>query len=198
MTQTAAGRASALEEARLTAATAAARAERRNRPKHLLLLALTLLMFSALLLGWSALARSRASKAYRNQRASAEAIVTQTDVLRRLMQESTDAAGASRPREGESIHNRLSRFQELGAQAGLKNLTAPQAKGADRATANGWVQRWLTYNVKDESLDSLMAWMRLAIEDIHGLEVKSVRLVPEANQWSLNVTFSRNERATGA
>ncbi|MCC6677959.1 MAG: hypothetical protein IT436_12515 [Phycisphaerales bacterium] len=195
MTQAAASRATFLEESRLSAAAAAARAERRNRPRHLLLLSLALLVISAALLGWALLSRARAAAAFKAEQDRAQQIVTKTDQLR-LLQAEADSVGAA-PREGESIHNRLSRFQELGAQAGLKNPpSVPQSKTADRTAVGGFVQRRLTYVVRDESLDNLLAWMRSAIEDIHGLEIQSVRVIPEANQWSLNVTFSRSERAS--
>lgn len=197
MTQAAASRATMLEETRLSAAAAAARAERRNRPRHLLLLAIALLVFAAALLGWSMLSRSAAAAAFKTEQERAQQIVTKIDQLQAI-QDEADSAGAT-PREGESIHNRLSRFQELGEQAGLKNPpSVPQGKNSDRTAVGGFVQRRLTYAVRDESLDNLLAWMRMAVEDIHGLEVQSVRLTPEANQWSLNVVFSRAERASTA
>lgn len=197
MTQAAASRATLLEETRLGAAAAAARAERRNRPRHLLLLAAALLVFSAALLAWGLFGRARAARAFTNEQTRAQQIVTLTDELRQL-QAQADASGSGFS-EGESIHNRLSRFQELGAQAGLKNPpSVPQAKTADRASVGGVIQRRLTYSVRDESLQNLLAWMRTAIEDIHGLEIQSVRLTPEANQWLLNVVFSRSERASAS
>lgn len=195
MTQAAASRASFIEEARFSTAAAAARAERRNRPRHLLLLAVALLVFCTGLLAWSGIARARAASAFAEARDRAQQIVTKVDELR-FLQAEADSAGAAAT-EGESIHNRLSRFQELGEQARLKNPpSVPQAKTADRTSSGGYTQRRLTYVVRDESLDNLLAWMRLAIEDIHGLEIQSVRLIPEANLWSLNVVFSRAERVS--
>lgn len=195
MTQAAATRAAFLEETRFNTASAASRAERRNRPRHLLLLSIALLTFAAALLGWGLLSRARAAATFRKEQVRAGQVVTKTDELRALRAES-ELTGAGL-REGDSIHNSLSRFQDLGAQAGLKNPpSVPQAKTADRTAQGGYLQRRLTYAVRDESLDNLLNWMRMAIEDIHGLEIQSIRLTPEANLWSLNVVFSRSERAT--
>jgi hypothetical protein len=36
--------------------------------------------------------------------------------------------------------------------------------------------------------------VEIATRDVPGLEVYSVRIRPETNQWDLNVTFSRWER----
>lgn len=196
MTQVAAARLSAMEETRLEASTAAGRAERRNRPKHLLLLAFALLVFAAGLLGWSVLARARAAATLREERALAEKVRDITAQFNELKTDS-EQSSTSRPKFGESIFNRPSRFQELAASAGLKNTGfVPQRKTADPAV-NGVQRRRLEFELKDESLDALLNWMKMAVEDIPGLEVFSVRLRPEANQWALNVEFSRWERTTG-
>jgi hypothetical protein len=197
MTQMAA-RVSSIDETRLAAATAAARTERRNRPIHVLMFAVVLLVLAAGLLGWSVLQKVRAAKAYRSQRDQTAEIVNKAGMLRTLM---AQAEAQSTPGSGEdkSIHGRLDDFQKWWTDVGLANpQPLPSSTPSDARATNGRVQRRVVYtNIKSDSLEKLMAWMKTAVENIHGLEVRDIRLIPEANQWSLNVTFSRSERQDG-
>ena len=62
----------------------------------------------------------------------------------------------------------------------------------------GWNQVRYSYNIKDESLDSLLRWAQFVQDDVPSLEVYSVTLRPEATEWSLTIVFSRWEKPEGS
>lgn len=197
MTQIAA-RATSIEETRLEAATAAARTERRNRPSHVLMFGVVLLIVAAAALGWSVLGKARAAAAYQRELDHAGRIVNKSEVLRTLM---TQAEAQNVPGAGEdkTIHSRLNDFKTWWTDAGLAEpVPVPSSTPSDTRAVGGRLQRRISYtNLKSDSLEKLMTWMKTAVENIHGLEVRDIRITPEASQWSLNVTFSRSERPGG-
>ena len=48
--------------------------------------------------------------------------------------------------------------------------------------------------MRSADLEAMLHWVELAIENVEGLEVSRVELVPEARQWKLVVAFSRWEK----
>lgn len=106
---------------------------------------------------------------------------------------------AAQTREGGvgiQIEGIRSRILAAGTEAGLKNpipLPRPeQSRGGVDA-----VQQRLAYDVRDESLDAITRWIEIALRGTSGLEVYSISIKPEANQWNCKVTFSRWEWAKG-
>ncbi|MDI1289384.1 MAG: hypothetical protein PSX37_05460 [bacterium] len=171
----------------------ALRFERRSRPRHLVALA-GLLVLVAGGVAWSSsrsLAAANKTLAYQ-QKVAAEV----TEAAGKLNQlRAANAADGSR--ENEAVPQLRSRIAQAAADAGLKNPNVlPSAERPEiRRPGLNSIQRKFSYDVRDESLGALLKWMELATRDVPDLEVYSIKLQPEAQQWHLVVTFSRWERA---
>jgi len=171
----------------------ALRSERQSRPTHLIVLAGLLVAVAAVTTWTSSASLAKAERSLNFQRKMASEIVDASSKLTQLRQTSvTEGSG-----ENEAIPQLRSRVAQAAAEAGLKNPNIlPSTERADpRRPGLNSIQRKFTYDVRDESLASLVKWVELAIRDVPDLEVYSVKLLPEAQQWHLLVTFSRWERA---
>jgi len=184
----------AAEEARFALAAEGARAERRNRPRHLVLMAGVLLSIAIayLMTSWSAAgaARERAASA----RSTAQDALLTAARLQRVMQAE---AGDGGPQASEPASLVLSSVELAGTKAGLANPVPPPATQIPLKPQGLGTQqlRW-SYAVSDASLTALLAWVEGAAADVPGLEVHALTLTPEPqnNRWGLKVTFARWER----
>jgi len=184
----------AAEDARFALAAEGARAERRNRPRHLVLMAGLLLSIAIafLMTSWSAAAAARERAA--SARSTAEDALLTAARLQRVMQ--ADAGGGG-PRASEPASLVLSSVELAGTKAGLRNpVPPPPPPATSRRQGLGTEQLRWTYAVNDESLPALLAWVEQAAADVPGLEVHALTLTPEPqnNRWGLKVTFARWER----
>jgi hypothetical protein len=182
------------QEAAMTLAASAARAQRRNRPAWLVLLGVIVLLSGAAFAwsGWSAHGEQRA----RARRAKAEADRVLAAAAKLKAMDDAEASGDG-PRVVET-GNVLSRIEAAGSRVGLSK---PVGVGTRNVTARRELklnQVRISYNVKDESLGALLAWAEEAVRDVPGLEVYSLNVRPEASEWSVNIVFSRWERMEGS
>lgn len=156
----------------------------RNRPLHWLMLALVLFAagFVMLLLGASAKGSAQARlKAERRQSLEIQALVDQLVELQ--------ARGGERVRH-EPV-SALRRFEEIKGRTGLKSSVATSENTVTLANA---IKRTYIFNLREDSLEVLMRWVRESMEHIPGLELSGIELKPEPNQWSAKVTLVRWER----
>jgi hypothetical protein len=175
----------------------AARTERANQPRHLVVMALLVLAGSLAYLGvaWSGYAGARKRLAAQ-QRLTGD-VVESASRYRALV---AAGAGAEGARGAETSDTILSTIQGVGERAGLKNRIGvptssrrePRANSAATSTQMKW-----TYTVKDPSLSALLNFAALAVGEVPGLEVYSAKVRPEAQGWELVVVFSRWERDAG-
>ncbi len=179
----------AREQARQDVAVAAARQARRNTPTHLIVLALLLLgiaLICTLVAGASRAAAQERLDAQKRQSARVAELVARLNQF-------NEAERTGVQRWGQPAERVQSKIQQAAVQAGVKAAIPPV--NPTRSSPIGNAQRiQFKYDIRDESLNSLLKWVELATRDVPGLEVYSVRIRPEANQWDLNVTFSRWER----
>lgn len=178
---------------RLELAMHAARAERRSRPVHLLVLAALVLVAAAVYLALSYASLGRASASLAAVRASGTEAVTLAHRLAALKALET---GASGPRAFERMENLRTEIERRARDAGFKNTgpMTPRSINESPAGVRGAMMRRLEYNVRAETLPVLMDWMQRCVREINGLEVYALTLIPETDGWSLKVTFSRWER----
>lgn len=175
----------------------AARAERGNQPRHLMVIALAMVVVALiyLLVGWRA--QASAEESLRAEKRNAQTVQSALGTLRALQ-----AAGSgSGPKANESSASILSQFQRAGSDAGLKNPVTLPKTGSGRATqtsSNKDVAKvtWV-YTLKDPSLAALWEFMKRATDSVGGLEVCSVSLKPVGVDWELTVEFCRWERVEG-
>jgi hypothetical protein len=185
---------SAIDELRQDLTTAAASSQRRNTPRFLVLLALLGLVLCT---GWAWHCRSLAKAAARDAdlaKLKAKEITLAVAKLRGLIE--AEAAGPG-VRASQPMSQLLSVIEAAGARAGLKKQLPVGGRVPQPRTAEGWQQVRVSYALRDESLEAVMKWIDLAQEEIEGLAVSAMKIHPEANEWNVNVTFSRWEKAEG-
>jgi len=176
----------------------AARHERTNRPRHLLVMSALLLVVAIafVYIEWSK--RSAAFERLQLQRDQANLIVETASKLKAL---EAKAAAEGRPKWGAPITEIRSKIQQAATVAGLRSastlLPTEQTDQLDRKL--GVQRKKLTYReVRDESLENLLRWVQSTAAEIPGLEVYSIEIhQPEINQWKITVVFSRWERVGG-
>lgn len=174
----------------------AARHERANRPRHLVVLSSLLLLVAigAVAYAWSE--RSAAFEQLSVQRGLADQIVELANKLKAL---EAKAAAEGRPKWGAPITEIRSKIQQAATVAGLKTASTllPQEQTDQVDRKLGVQRKKLTYReVRDESLENLLHWVQSTAAEIPGLEVYSLEIhQPEPNQWKITVVFSRWERS---
>jgi type II secretory pathway component PulM len=184
-----------LREVRERLAVTAAMSERRNSPRHLLFLALFLLLVSIVVLFWSMRSRQSAG-------AGLDAATAEAARVRQLVAEygTLKAAGAdtTKSRLNEPLTSFYSRIEAAATRAGVKDrIPSARPQGDTRDARTGAVQKRIRYErVQDPDLSALVRWMQYACEDVAGLEVYSLKVQPLVGtpNWQVEVTFSRWER----
>ena len=183
------------DDLRQSLAGLAAGAEQRNRPRAFVLLA-TLVLLAGVGYAWSGLiqrssSRHDASAAQRNSEVTLKAAAE----LKALI----DAQGRGAVTVVEPTSQLLSRIEAAGPRARLKKPIPVGTKSVTPARDRTWNLVKVTYsNIKDQSLESILAWIRLSTELVPGMDVSVLTVRPEATEWSVSVTFSRYERTEGS
>jgi hypothetical protein len=98
-------------------------------------------------------------------------------------------------RVGSPTEFRVSRMEELATRAGMTNRPNAPASPEDKSRPGIMLHRHVYSGVQDPSLAALVEWVRLATEEVAGLEVESLKVRPEPAGWRMDVTFRRWERA---
>lgn len=186
------------EDRRLELTALAARTERANQPRHFVLLALLACAAAllALVISWNSY---RAASARLTQERTTAEEITQTAARLRTLREQA-AANTSGPAISEGGHLILTRIEQASSDAHLeKRTSAPLRTRPDvKDQASNAVRKTWEYEVRDKNLNAIVQWMTLATEKVPGLEVNSVTLRPEAQQWFCRVVFTRWERTEGS
>jgi hypothetical protein len=186
----AASHAARLEDLRSTLAAQASRAEQRNRPRALLLIACIVLVVGAWVAwsGYSASAQA-AERAGAAQRYS-DSVLKAAGKLQSL-QASGDVQAS------EPMSQLFSRIEALGGVSGLKSRVPIGASQTRPERALGWNQVKTTYTIRDPELSAVLRWVDAVVAEIPGMEVHSITVRPETTDWSVTVVFSRWEKAEG-
>jgi hypothetical protein len=179
------------DEARFELAMAAAGRARRNRPTALVVAGAAALALAAVLTIWGVSARATAWAALKREQGASASL----DLLRaewERLDEAQREGGDSQA--GRVIRDLQAQMESLATRAGMKAI--PNHPRIPTPSLRGGVQVYEYHysEVRDPELKALVEWMRLATTEIPGLEVYSVILTPEANNWKLDVTFRRWQR----
>lgn len=175
------------EEDRYELAAAANAAERSNRPLALLVFAIVLVGASFLFMLFSMGSRAAASTDVANQRlrlSEVQRYAAQIESLRARADEGGPGAGAT------PIPNILSSFRQYGLEAGID----PGLPDESREVQPGMQRLEYAFDIKSPDLAPALRFIRLAQDRIPGLETRQIRVRPLANDWHVEVTFSRWER----
>lgn len=178
------------EDERYDGALAATGAERRNRPRHLVVLGVLALVVALLALGWAWTSRASAREALGSRRrelAQIRSLGAELTALRAQRTFRSDEEDLFR-----TPTDMLSRLKDLAAEAGLES--SPPVPVEREVNLQAGSRREWPYSVTDASLDALLGWVRLAGERIPGTFAQTIELRPAGSRWRLDVTFARYER----
>ncbi len=169
---------------------AALLAERRNRPRHLVIFGLFALIASVIAVVWGLSVHSGAQDEAARERG----------YVFRLKQLGADFESLSgqkqQPVSGppwEPVSNMQTRLEGLATSTGLAKPSLPREQRNKVQT--GVESLRLTYRIRSEDPRLVFSWIRQALGEIEGLELYSLRVQPEATTWSFDITFSRWERS---
>ena len=161
--------------------------ERRNRPKHLLVLGVLALCvaFIALVGAWY----TRAGAARELERRESRLVE-----LAELTSEWLALNQTEESESGDEGRIPQSRVRELATQAGM-SAVPPLAQPRIDPYQNARRERY-RYNVRDVSLASLMSWVDLMLGEFRGVWVHEIEVKPSGNEWQLLVVFARWEQSS--
>ncbi len=189
-------RASLDADLRFERAAAAASAERRNRPRSLIVVAGAALAVACGALGLAGLRWNAA-------RAAMTRAEREVKVVRELGEEyvALRARAERRPsgeEPGEPIPNLLSRMEALGVSAGLERpLRLPRTSTTQRANGTQTVR--YPYTIEDVSLENVLRFVETATREFDRMRVAEIKVRPSGTTgWSVDVEFERWERARGS
>lgn len=183
------------DDGRLELSMAAARAERRNRPRLMLILASLILLIAIISVFWSFTARTAAHASLSRANstiANIRGVVDQLEILedKRLDPKYNPDSGME------------TKLQQFAVQVGLAR---PEVSAKDpniSAAIKGFRKRVYSTVINESDPDLLMRWVAEATNgtSFPGLEVESLKLTPgrtlESGKiaWNLDVSFRRWER----
>ncbi len=183
------------EDDRFELAQRASMASRAAKPLMPLALGGLALVVGLIALLWTSMARAEAVRNLGSQQRTLDRVVAI---------EQSFAAIETRKNQGatgvhEPLPDILSRLERAATDVGMAKPAFPQDRADDQ---QGVIDRRLTYTVRDEPLETTLAWIDLAMQRIPGLEVHDIKLVisPSGrggnteNSWIVTVTLARWER----
>jgi len=175
---------------RFQLARAASVAERRNRPKTRLYLALILVIAGGVYAALGYMSLQSGERAF--ERAAENRQRMHAALMEIAALESVPTSGVVQ--DHTPIAAPISRLEEAAKAAGLDSPTPPQTR-TDSA-GPGFVRRLYPYNgVRAETALPLLNWIEKAKEAMPGLEVYSLNLRPTGQRgWTMGVTFARVEK----
>lgn len=195
MSESASGRGSMTRDDRDALAMAAGAAERRNRPRMMIVLGAVVLVVGAGVLGTGLAQVGSADGALSASRSQLRRMKTMEREIVALTEraEETGADDAFR-----RIGDLETRIQGLAELRGMSEPEFLDRREADRNLQPGMQRVELRYRAQDLEFGRVIGWLVDATLDpntrIPGLEVKALRLNPRENVWAVEVTFSRWER----
>lgn len=179
-------------DARFELATAAATAARANRPTMLIVVAAALLAVAMIAAAVSLTGRLAAERRLVSERGRAQELVNLAARLKQL----DEAAAASGGKRAGRISGLPTTLNQLARTAGLRS--DPSLKNLPPYRTGDVVRNKIEYEVRDESLEAVLRWIDQATRQVQGLEVFSLNVKPEGQNWHVKVTFSWWENQSAA
>jgi hypothetical protein len=178
------------DDTRFEMAMAAAGRERRNRPVVLVVLAAGALLLSGVAALAGLVSRAAATGEYQDQLDTA----SRTDALLMQFKQLQQSALTGEERSAhEPIPLIITRMGDAAVRAGLTQPIPQGESATERAGVT--IKEYRYTGIRADSLKPLLEWVRLAVEDVPGLELYQIpSLNPEPNGWTMSVTFRRWER----
>ncbi len=170
-------------------ATAALVAERRNRPRGLVILCGIVAAITVVVLLWSTVSVFRARSAQSDQLG----YLTQTQSLVATLQ-SLRSSGQNNGLEDpfEPLPNLLTTIEDLAVGAGLVKPNLPTRTREGRGSIREVRRKYRQFREND--IAKVLTWIDSVVSDIPGVFIHQLKIDPVENTWIIDVTFSRWER----
>lgn len=164
--------------------------QRLNYPKHLIGVGSILVFASIVILAiaW----QSRAAAIENNELQAYELVAIQQLITDIQTLEAAQANNANAD-QGQPITDILSKFKRFGTQAKLEHDVGLPKNPGKQPQGNVSLMTY-PYDLRDPSLERLLNWVRISIDQIPGLGVSSIDLRPGKKEWTMTVILSRYER----
>lgn len=176
---------------RLDLAAAAARGERANRPRGLVVLATAGFAAALIYLCVSIISKQSADARLASQQ-EAKARVSELAVRLRALEQRAAQPGGDRFEPYPQI---LTRIQGLATEVGVTGRVPNPTERLESLRQGDLIRKRFTVNgATNPELQPLLDWVARAKAVIPGLEVTSVKIKPLPNDWAVDVVFSRWER----
>ncbi len=178
------------DDACFVVAGAASASARRNHPTWMFFVAVFVLVLCA---GWMVIGLVGVSSADERLREQESQLNVVREVSANLAAIRRSASDPARRQAGEPLANILQRIDLAGES---NQLDLPIARESSNEVA-GTIERQYIYSISDDSLSSLLGWVKDATATVPGLEVHRISLNPRGDRaWQLDITFVRYERAS--
>jgi hypothetical protein len=177
---------------RFDLAMSASAREQRNRPRlwvvgSLVVLAVCSAVFLSAHGSRAAAARELGRETFQTRR-TAELI----GELRRLE--------AQRERPGQRAYATdltfVTNLQQAMRGTGIVNPSAPDRRDGAQVSDGVMIRHYSFQRLRAPSVETLLGAVRTIMDRFPGLEVESIKLEPQAREWTMNVTFRRLETTT--
>lgn len=183
------------DDSRLELAMAASRAERRNRPRALAVLAVLVLAGAVAHLLWTMAVRG--TQTARLSRASSQMASIQGVVSQLKSAQTTRADPKYNP-----ANDMVGRLQRFADQVGLPRPQVQEKDPTTTAGVKGFIKKVYSTVINDADPALLLEWVTRSTdgENFPGLEIEQMKLTPGRTlengtvAWSLDIAFRRWER----
>lgn len=183
------------DDGRIELAMAAARTERRNRPRGLVVLAAVVLAASIVFLLWVLASRAAAATSLSRANASLaviDGVTKQLDAMERQR---------ASPRFNPE-NDMVGLLQRFAGSLGLPRTEVSSKDPTTAAAVKGFVKRTYSTTINEADPELLLSWVAQSSDGAKfpGLEIDSMRLTPGRTSetgrvvWNLDITFRRWER----
>ncbi len=185
----------AIEDLRFEQAARAARSERANSPRYLVLLSGFLFVLAVLFLVVQIRDRAAAEERVERERRTAQRAVELSTRLAGLKEQARTAGpDVGAMDTGPMLFTRLETIAQV---AGIREAIA-LPRTIVGATIPGARQTKYEYTLRGEAVEPMLRFVQQATQQVKGLEVVRLEVTPEATGWKVTAVFSRWERTEGA
>ena len=167
--------------------------QRLNAPRHLIVLGGLLLVIAiiAFIIAWQT--QSAATK--KNGKAARELVRIETLIAEITSIQATQSGNPDKD-VTDPLPGILSTLESLGSRAGLSNTDSVKipTNQNQRPEGEAILRTYQYRNVRDQSLEKLINWVRLAEQEVPGMHIREISIEPRSNTWSMDVVLARYER----
>lgn len=164
--------------------------QRLNYPTHLIVLGSLLVFVSIVMLviAWQVRSSAQSTNFKRtNEIVQIEQLISEIQSLK------ASRASDLTLDQNAPIPDMLSKLKRYAAQANLDNELGIPRNPTSRTEGNARKMTY-PYTVIDPSLEHLLDWVKISMDQIPGLEVTDLEIKPTKLSWTMKVTLARYER----